>query len=108
MAPIDLEIVDNPAERRYEARLAGDLVGLSEYRQAGSRRIVIHTEVAPEHEGKGIGARLARGLLDDIRARGFTLTPRCPFVRAFVERHPEYADLVAGAGRADRSGATGG
>jgi predicted GNAT family acetyltransferase len=90
----DLEIVDNPTEQRYEARLDGVVVGISEYRQAGARRIVFHTEVAPEHEGTGIGGRLARGVLDDIRARGLRLTPRCPFIAAYLERHPEFADLV--------------
>jgi len=95
----DLEVVDNPAERRYEAHAGDVLVGFSEYRQAGSRRIFVHTEVAPEYEGKGIGGRLARGALDDVRARGFTLTARCPFIAAYLEHHPEYADLVAGATR---------
>jgi predicted GNAT family acetyltransferase len=94
--PADLEIVDNAAERRYEARLDGVVVGISEYRQAPSRRIVFHTEVASEHEGRGIGARLAKGVLEDIRARGLRVTPRCPFIAAYLGRHPEYADLVAG------------
>lgn len=91
----DLEIVDNPDEQRYEARADGVVVGISEYRQSGSRRIVFHTEVPPEHEGKGVGGRLAQGVLDDIRARGLRLTPRCPFIAAYLERHPEYADLVS-------------
>jgi predicted GNAT family acetyltransferase len=100
----DLEIVDNPAEQRYEARLDGVVVGISEYRQAGTRRIVFHTEVAEEHEGRGIGARLAKGVLDDIRARGLRLTPRCPFIAAYLDRHPEYADLVAGPRAGPRGG----
>lgn len=99
MDATDIEVIDNPAEQRYEARLDGVVVGISEYRQAGSRRIVFHTEVAPEFEGRGVGGRLALGVLDDIRARGLRITPRCPFIAAWLERHPAYADLVAGARR---------
>ena len=91
----NLRILDNPDERRYEARLGGRLVGFSEYRDAGRRRIFVHTEVAPEAEGRGIGGRLAAGALDDVRARGLTITVHCPFISAYLERHPEYAGLVA-------------
>jgi hypothetical protein len=47
------------------------------------------------HEGQGIGSRLAAGALDDIRGRGLTIVPLCPFVSAYLARHSEYADLVA-------------
>ncbi len=55
-----------------------------------------HTEVFPEFEGKGVGSRLATGALDDVRARGLKLTPQCPFISAYIKRHPAYADLVVG------------
>jgi predicted GNAT family acetyltransferase len=48
----------------------------------------------PSLENKGLGARLVAGALDDIRARGLRVVPFCPFVRAYIRRHPEYADLV--------------
>lgn len=86
---------DNPAERRYEAHLGNRLVAFSAYRLAPGRVIFTHTEVDPEMEGKGIGTSLARGALDDIRARGLKVTPLCPFIAAFIRRHPEYRDLVA-------------
>ena len=93
----DLAIVDNPAERRYEARLGDRVVGFSEY-QLGDRRITfVHTEVDPSVEGRGIGSRLARGVLVDARARGLAVTALCPFIAAFLRRHRgEYDDLVAG------------
>lgn len=94
----ELRIVDNAEGGRYEARLGDEIAGIAVYRQAGPRRIFLHTEVSPEHEGKGIGSRLARGALDDVRARGFTVTAICPFFAAYLERHREYADLVAAAG----------
>lgn len=91
----ELRIVDDPGARRYEARLGDRIVAISEYRSAGDRVIFLHTEVDPELEGRGIGSRLATGALDDVRARGLRVTAHCPFIRAFIERHPEYADLVA-------------
>ena len=56
--------------------------------------MLLHTEVLPSFEGKGLGARLVAGALDDIRARGLRVVPFCPFVRAYIRRHPDYADLV--------------
>jgi hypothetical protein len=55
-----------------------------------------HTEVQSRFEGQGLGARLARFVLDDARERGLRVVPRCPFIAAYIKRHPEYADLVAG------------
>ena len=57
--------------------------------------VLVHTEVAPAVEGRGVGSRLVSAALDDIRARGLRLVPICPFVRAYLGRHPEYADLLA-------------
>jgi uncharacterized protein len=58
--------------------------------------VLIHTEVEPAFEGQGLGARLVAGALEDLRARGLKLVPQCPFVRAYLRRHPDQADLVAG------------
>lgn len=91
----ELKIVDNPSTRRYEARLGDRVVGYSEYRPAGRRLIFTHTVVDPEFEGRGIASRVAAEALDDVRRRGLTLTAHCPFISAYLERHPEYADLIA-------------
>ena len=88
-------IVDNVDERRYEAWLGDRLAGFVTYRRLPGRTILIHTETDPAFQGRGIGSRLAAGALDDIRAKGLLVTPRCPFVREFIERKPAYADLVA-------------
>lgn len=90
-----LSLADNPAERRYEAHLGERLAGFSEYLLAPGRVIFTHTVVDPDLEGRGIGSRLVRFELDDVRRRGLSVTPRCPFVRAFIERHPDYQDLVS-------------
>ena len=79
---------------RYEIRLDDKVVGYTEYRDRAGRRIFVHTVVEPGHEGAGLGSRLIRGALDDTRAHGMRIVARCPFVRAFVERHREYLEPV--------------
>ena len=91
----DLRVADNPGAKRYEAMLGDRLAGYSEYILRPGRVIFTHTIVDPELEGRGIGSGLVRGELDDVRRRDLKVTPMCPFVRAFIERHPEYEDLVA-------------
>ena len=92
---VELVVADNAELQRYEARRGSDVVGFITYRLQPERITLIHTEVAPALEGQGIASQLVAGALDDIRRRGLTLVPICPFVRAFLRRHPEYADLVA-------------
>jgi uncharacterized protein len=95
----ELVVVDNPAESRYEARLDERVLGIVDYDldPDGHGIVLIHTEVAPDAEGMGIGSRLASGALEDVRARGLKLTVECPFITAYLKRHArEYADLVAG------------
>lgn len=90
----DLAIADAPDARRYEARIGGELAGFVDYRLAGTRRILLHTEVPPAFGGRGIGAALARHILDEARATGFRVTVKCPFIAAYLARHPEDADLA--------------
>ena len=90
----DVHIEDNPDELRYELRVDGDLAGEIRYRRQPGAVVLVHTDVEPSLEGQGLGAVLVRGALDDIRSRGDRVVPICPFVRAYIRRHPEYADLV--------------
>ena len=92
----DIEIVDNQANSRYEARFDGAIAGVLVYEMHDGWVTFVHTEVEPAFEGKGIGSRLAKTGLDDARARGMLVTPLCPFVTAYVRRHPEYRDLIVG------------
>lgn len=87
-------IVDNAEERRYEARIGGELAGWVEYGRVSNRLVALHTEVPPEFGGRGIGSALIRRVLDDARAAGVRITPRCPFFLAHFQRHPEDADLA--------------
>jgi uncharacterized protein len=87
-------VTNAPDRNRYEATIDGRLAGFAVYRDEGTSRVFLHTEVFPEFEGKGVGSALARGALDDVRASGRSLVALCPFVRAYIERHPDYVDLV--------------
>ncbi len=94
---MDLLIADATAAQRYEAHLDGELAGVLEYIVKRGRIALVHTEVAPTHEGRGIASQLARFALDDARRRGLRVIPICPYVRAYLERHPEDSDIVVGA-----------
>jgi predicted GNAT family acetyltransferase len=91
---MSIEVRDAPDRRRYEVLDDGTLAGFAEYRDQGDVRIFTHTEVFPAFEGRGVGTALARGALDDVRASGRRVVAQCPFIRAYIERHPEHADLV--------------
>jgi predicted GNAT family acetyltransferase len=85
---------DNPEELRYEILRGDELVGEIRYRIEPGVIVLVHTDVAPSAEGQGIGSRLVAGALDDIRSRGLRVVPVCPFVTAYLRRHPEQRDLV--------------
>jgi predicted GNAT family acetyltransferase len=86
-------VTNNPAEHRYEARVNGHLAVIV-YELDADRITFLHTEVPEALEGHGIAGAMARFALEDARARGMAVIPLCPFVRAYIRRHPEYADLV--------------
>ena len=79
---------------RYEILRGDELVGEIRYRIEPGAIVLVHTDVAPSAEGQGIGSRLVAGALDDIRSRGLRVVPVCPFVTAYLRRHPEQRDLV--------------
>jgi predicted GNAT family acetyltransferase len=90
-----LIVRDRQDELRYEIEDDGEVAGFIAYRRAPGVIDLVHTDVDPKWEGHGVGGQLVRGALDDVRARGLRVRPTCPFVRAFIGRHPEYQDLVA-------------
>ena len=86
-------VSDNPAQHRYELAVDGH-VAASYYEIADGVITFVHTEVPPELGGKGIGSKLIKGALDQVRAGGLKVIAQCPFVKAYIEKHPEYADLL--------------
>lgn len=96
----DIAIADHPEASRYEALSDGQVAGYLEHHEADGTVVLPHTEVDPAFSGRGVGSLLARHALDDARERGLRVVPTCPFVAGYIERHPEYRDLVADEGAA--------
>jgi uncharacterized protein len=90
-----VEVVDNPTASRYEAHVGERLAGFVMYRKRPGVVVLVHTEVNDDFEGRGIGGRLASAVLETLRVAGLRVDPVCPFIASYIERHPEYADLVA-------------
>jgi len=80
-------IVDTPERERFEARIGSTVIGFSQYRLRDGSIDLLHTEIDPDYEGKGIGSQLARGVLSDVLGRGLAVTVRCPFISAYLRRH---------------------
>ena len=91
---VPFTVTDNPAESRYELHDGDTLIGVAMYRLSGDTITFTHTQVDPEYEGQGAGSQLARQVLDDSRARDRQVVVHCPFITAWIRRHPDYADLL--------------
>lgn len=89
-----MEFRNDADNHRYVLEEAGRIVALTEYDDRLDRLIFPHTEVDPAYEGQGLGGQLVRQALDDVRSLGRLIVPTCPFVRGWIERHPDYDDLV--------------
>jgi predicted GNAT family acetyltransferase len=99
-ADAPIEVRDNPSMSRYEIWVGDALGGFTQYQADGSEVTFIHTESEPAYAGHGLAGQLVRTALDDVRARGLSVLPQCPFVRTFIHRHGEYLDLVPEESRA--------
>ena len=84
---------DNPAQQRYELDIDGH-TAVAYYTLAPGVITFTHTEVPPALGGRGVGSQLARGALDDVRARGLKVVARCEFLASYIAKHPEYGDLL--------------
>jgi predicted GNAT family acetyltransferase len=87
-------VSDAPDADRYEIRDGDRLLGIAAYHRRGDVLVFTHTEVNPDEGRSGLGSTLVRSALDDVRAKGEKVVPQCPFVKGWIERHPDYADLV--------------
>ena len=87
-------VTDRPDRGRYEAHLDGELAGFLAYRRADDAIVLVHTQVDPAFEGRGVGSGLAAFALEDARRSGSRVKPECPFVRSWLRRHREFSDLV--------------
>ncbi|MBE7186545.1 MAG: N-acetyltransferase [Methylobacterium mesophilicum] len=88
------EVRDLRSEQEFVLETDGHRA-VAAYQLEGDTIVFTHTVVPPEIEGRGVGSRLIRGALDAVRDRGLKVVPQCPFVRAYIEKHPEMRDLLA-------------
>ncbi|HEX5540089.1 MAG TPA: GNAT family N-acetyltransferase [Micromonospora sp.] len=87
-------VEDNPARRRFEILVDDRLAGFTAYEPQQDSIVFTHTEIDAGYRDAGVGSALARGALDQVRARGERVIARCPFISAFIDRHPEYTELL--------------
>ncbi len=91
----DISVTRNDERGRFEAIIDGEVAGFSEFSLGEGRIEFTHTVVEDAFEGKGVGGALVSQALDQVRAEGLAVVATCKFVRGYIERHQEYADLLA-------------
>ena len=85
---------NNSVRSRYELVVGDEVIGVADYQREGDRLVFPHTEVRASLRGQGMGARLVRAALDDVRSHGDRVVARCWFVAQFIDDNPEYQDLL--------------
>lgn len=92
----DVRVTNNPQMSQYEAFIGEERAGVAMYRPRDGALVFTHTIVDPEFGGKGVGSALVRTALDEVRAAGeHKVVPECSFVASWIEKHPDYQDLLA-------------
>ncbi|MEE8407572.1 MAG: GNAT family N-acetyltransferase [Acidimicrobiia bacterium] len=94
MNSAETTVHDDTEHDRYVVEVDGEVAGYTVYHMRGGRHFFVHTEVEPGFAGRGVGSVLARYALDDVKAKGGSVIPICPFIRAFIDEHPEYETLI--------------
>ena len=87
------DVVNNEAHQRFELTVEGHLAA-TYYKLSNGVITFVHTDVPAELGGKGVGSALVKGALDQVRAGGLKVIAQCPFVKAYIDKHTEYADLL--------------
>lgn len=87
------DVINNRPHHRFELEVDGH-IAKTFYKLNDGVITFIHTEVPPELGGRGVGSTLVQGALDQVRADGLKVIAECPFVKAWIGKHPEYKDLL--------------
>ncbi|WP_127503110.1 GNAT family N-acetyltransferase [Actinoplanes solisilvae] len=90
----DLEVRENPDQKRFELRIGDDVAGFAAYRVRDGITVVTHSEINQRFRGQGLGNELAKRTLDQLRAQGARVYPACPFFSKYVSEHHEYDDII--------------
>ena len=91
---MDHTVTENPERKRFEM-MVEDQVAFVEYIRVPTAVYLTHTEVPRELEGQGVGTRLVKGVLEILKKEDAKIAPMCPFVAAYIKRHPEWKELLA-------------
>lgn len=87
------QVRDDQDASRYVIELGGQMVGAAYYKRFDDHIVFTHTEVDEGHQGEGLAGDLVQAALDDARSAGLRVVALCPYVRSWMQRHPEYQDL---------------
>jgi predicted GNAT family acetyltransferase len=87
------QVRDDQDASRYVIEMGGQMVGAAYYKRFDDHIVFTHTEVDEGHQGEGLASELVQAALDDARASGLRVVALCPYVRSWIQRHPEYQDL---------------
>ncbi len=90
----NLEVKNNQTKNQFETNLDGKTALIKYQKEADGTLNLFHTEVPDEFEGKGVGSQLVKNALEQIKADNLKINPSCPFIAAYIKRHPEYKNLV--------------
>ncbi|MEU4314075.1 GNAT family N-acetyltransferase [Nocardia sp. NPDC024068] len=90
------KVIRNADKDRYEVWYGAELAGFAEYNEQGTETVFTHTEIDSAFEGKGLGSKLAKFAIEDTVDRERGIRPQCPFIRAYLDKHPEYAGHIVG------------
>ncbi|WP_020677123.1 GNAT family N-acetyltransferase [Geopsychrobacter electrodiphilus] len=90
---MEYEFLNNPGAQRFETIISGHMVHIN-YNRDDDVLTLVHTEVPAVLGGQGLGSKIVQFALDYAKSRGLQIVPRCPFVRSYIDRHPDYQDLV--------------
>lgn len=88
-----MPVTDHRAEHRFELAMDGE-IAFAAYQRSGDTIVFTHTIVPPQLEGHGIGSRLIAGALAQVREEGLKVVPQCTFVAAYLQRHPDSAEIA--------------
>ncbi|NNC12801.1 N-acetyltransferase [Planctomonas sp. JC2975] len=87
------QVRDDPDATRYVIETDGAIVGAAYYNRFEDHIVFTHTEVDEGHQGEGLASQLVQSALDDVRTAGLRVVALCPYVRSWLQRHPDYQDL---------------
>ncbi|MBA1264641.1 GNAT family N-acetyltransferase [Stutzerimonas stutzeri] len=94
MSHQDAQVRHDESRQRYVLEINGQPLGFAQYQEEGDRQVFTHTEIDDSLAGQGMGSMLARAALDDARRRGKRIVPVCAFIAAYVNKHPDWSDVL--------------